>query len=274
MKQETLKGEINYYKYVWVSSLNACDKCQALDGNEFNSIDEIPDLPHPNCKCYIDIVEDDKLQENEPCDCWEKIENILNQADELEGDVLSYKQEIDIIKEDIENEKEKFNSCLTKLKDKINELKSIDSYRENCISNNEKYEEIIDLTKYFGINTAIGTLLDIINKGYTTFNIFQNHKYQMETTVNSYDKYFHSKANCESAELGEIETMWAVVWSIGKECYDIPKKIIFQHMEVKKALNDSWEDLKADFYGIEKAKEYGSCSDKVKNIKRDLFEKE
>lgn len=276
MNQETLKGKISYNKYIWVTSEGACEKCQTLDGEQFASIDDIPDIPHPNCKCYIDIIdENDKKDEddNEPCDCWEKIENILNTADELEGDILSLTQEMDIIKQEIENEKDDFNNQLTKLQDKINELRNMKLCGENCVFTNNKYIENIDLTKYFITRSAIDVLLNTVAKGYTTFQIFLEHKHQMETTANSYDKYFHSKANCESAELGTIESMWAAIWSIAKECYDIPKKIIFQHMEVKNALNDSFEDLKADFYGIEKAKEHGLCSEKVKNIKYDLFEK-
>lgn len=58
--QETLKGGISYNRYVWRASANACEKCQSLDGAEYNSADEIPDFPHPNCKCYIDIIEEDE----------------------------------------------------------------------------------------------------------------------------------------------------------------------------------------------------------------------
>lgn len=271
MKQKILKGKISYNKYVWVSSEGACEKCQALDGKEFDSVDEIPDVPHPNCKCYVDIAKSNNSKEDEYCDCWEKMENLLSKADELESDLLSSMQEVEFIKRDIEDEKQKFSGYLAKLRDKINELKNVNSCGEKCIFNSGKYVEFVNFAKYFAIRSEIEVLLDVIAKGYATFRIFSEHKHQMETTINSYDKYFHSKANCESAKLGEIETMWAVVWSIGKECYDIPKKIIFQHMKIKTALNDSYEDLKADFYGIEKAKEHGLCSDKVKNIKADLF---
>ena len=40
--------------YVWHSenSENTCDVCTELDGQEFDFYDEVPERPHPNCKCY------------------------------------------------------------------------------------------------------------------------------------------------------------------------------------------------------------------------------
>ena len=47
--------KINEPKFVWNSNDDACDKCRTLNGKEFNTKDEIPQAPHPNCKCYIEI---------------------------------------------------------------------------------------------------------------------------------------------------------------------------------------------------------------------------
>ena len=69
----TLKGRISNEIYIWRSSDNACPKCQSLDGKEYENIDDIPDRPHPNCKCYIDTVIDDE------CGCHEQIDNIIKQ---------------------------------------------------------------------------------------------------------------------------------------------------------------------------------------------------
>lgn len=36
----------------------SCDRCEALNGTEYNNINDIPILPvHPNCKCYIENIE-------------------------------------------------------------------------------------------------------------------------------------------------------------------------------------------------------------------------
>ena len=55
-----LKGGISYNKYIWHSenSENTCDVCKSLDGKEFDFYDEVPERPHPNCKCTVEIVED------------------------------------------------------------------------------------------------------------------------------------------------------------------------------------------------------------------------
>lgn len=55
-----LKGGISYNRYVWHSenSENTCDVCKSLDGKEFDFYDEVPERPHPNCKCTVEIIED------------------------------------------------------------------------------------------------------------------------------------------------------------------------------------------------------------------------
>lgn len=55
-----LKGGISYNKYIWHSenSENTCDLCKSLDGTEFDFYDEVPQRPHPNCKCTVEIVEE------------------------------------------------------------------------------------------------------------------------------------------------------------------------------------------------------------------------
>jgi len=47
--------EGNNIKYTWITNNpDACDKCKELDGKEFfNKIENIPQRPHPNCKCTV-----------------------------------------------------------------------------------------------------------------------------------------------------------------------------------------------------------------------------
>lgn len=49
-----LEGGISNIKYIWHTEPNACEKCQELDGTEYNSKKDVPEKPHPNCKCYIE----------------------------------------------------------------------------------------------------------------------------------------------------------------------------------------------------------------------------
>mgnify|MGYP003325149526 CR=1 FL=1 len=62
-KNILLKGYISNVKYIWRSEFGekTCDECASMDGQEFDSVDEIPASPHPNCKCYIEIVENDYI---------------------------------------------------------------------------------------------------------------------------------------------------------------------------------------------------------------------
>ena len=55
-----MKGGISYNKYIWHSenSENTCDVCKSLDGKEFDFYEEIPERPHPNCRCTVEIVEE------------------------------------------------------------------------------------------------------------------------------------------------------------------------------------------------------------------------
>ena len=41
--------------YRWVTEPNACERCRAMNGNIYYSAADIPDKPHPNCKCKIEI---------------------------------------------------------------------------------------------------------------------------------------------------------------------------------------------------------------------------
>ena len=54
-----LKGGISYNKYIWHSENgeNTCEECKALDGQMFDYYDEVPERPHPNCRCTVEIVE-------------------------------------------------------------------------------------------------------------------------------------------------------------------------------------------------------------------------
>lgn len=87
-------------KYRWHSSEGSCEKCQALNNTEYNSESEIPDKPHPHCKCYVEVIEDNADQ----CDC---IEEALGEIDELIGDA-------EVLERDIQAEVAYFTSFIIK----------------------------------------------------------------------------------------------------------------------------------------------------------------
>lgn len=50
------------------------------------------------------------------------------------------------------------------------------------------------------------------------------------------------------------------------------KKVFIEHQNAKKIYEDCLNDLRADLYGLQKAKEHGYCSDKVKDVGK-IFKK-
>ena len=59
-----LQGKIRNDYWIWKSEKekNTCEKCKSLDGKIFYFEDEIPEKPHPNCKCeVVKVVSEDSL---------------------------------------------------------------------------------------------------------------------------------------------------------------------------------------------------------------------
>ncbi|MEI3255539.1 MAG: hypothetical protein V8R83_09630 [Candidatus Gastranaerophilaceae bacterium] len=87
-------------EYEWKTEPGACEVCQRLDGTIYDSTNDIPDRPHPNCKCHIEILEKESDEPvTDPIDAYrEKIKD--RKRNELElakllGDAKSLEQEID-----------------------------------------------------------------------------------------------------------------------------------------------------------------------------------
>ena len=96
-------------EYEWKSEPGACEICKAMDGTIYQSANDIPDRPHPNCKCWIDVLEKEK-DTKDPIELHrEKIKD--RKRNELEvskllGDAKSLEEEIDEYVRQI-NEREK-----------------------------------------------------------------------------------------------------------------------------------------------------------------------
>lgn len=254
--------ETKNVKYIWKSSKGACEKCQNLNGKIFSSIEEIPDLPHPNCKCWIEEKYDEPDYEDKSCSCWNKIESLLQKADEMEGDSNSLKEELEEYKNNIQFEisdfmekQEEINSSIAADESLTGAASFIDNYPSKSYS--QLYET--------GYET-----LDFIEAGFKVYDTFKKNLELSIKEAGKRDKYYHSKANCESAQLGAIEAMFAVVFSLGKELYDIVLKVGIKHQDFLKVLKDCKEDLEADFMGISKAKQQGECRVKVLEVE-DFF---
>lgn len=93
----------------------------------------------------------------------------------------------------------------------------------------------------------------------------------MDELQDGLDKYHHANANCDSAAISKAHALWAIFFSIAKEIKDYYVKVHVEHRNAHTVFIDCMKDLKADLYGIMKAKEPGCCSDKVKDV-YDIFE--
>ena len=54
-KLERIKSQNNAQNFLIM--YNTCDVCKSLDGKEFDFYEEVPERPHPNCRCTVEIVE-------------------------------------------------------------------------------------------------------------------------------------------------------------------------------------------------------------------------
>ena len=153
--EKPLKGGISNAIYIWRTEPGACEVCQELDGTEYNTVDDIPDRPHPNCKCYIDIQNVNEDNEDDMVVLSDENTQIKNRLDrndnedkirikrqddlrilieEAIGDCQNVKDEIDeivrqldkeVFQDDIKTIKDEINDKISELNDNNNELSNI-----------------------------------------------------------------------------------------------------------------------------------------------------
>ena len=128
--------------YIWRTELGACATCQAPDGTKYSSTDEIPDKPHPNCKCYIDVVENYEDDEEYNNDKEDNTKEKLSKNENLNYDDNSdkiKKECYDLTDETIGN----CDSLIDEIKTAINEFNTI-VYNEIFENIKDKIEENIE----------------------------------------------------------------------------------------------------------------------------------
>lgn len=87
-------------QYEWKSEPGACKVCQAMDGTIYESANDIPDRPHPNCKCWIDVQEKDNDENlTDPFEIRKEIYKDKKRSElelgKLSGDAKSLEEEVD-----------------------------------------------------------------------------------------------------------------------------------------------------------------------------------
>ena len=113
IENTVLKGGISYNKYVWHSENGeqTCDVCKSLDGRVFDFYDEIPERPHPNCRCTVEIVEDNRNPKTqtsndneEPCDTINEIEFIISEIERNINETETLLSEVETNVQDLEKD--------------------------------------------------------------------------------------------------------------------------------------------------------------------------
>ena len=100
-------------QYEWVAENDACDVCKSLNGKIYNSAEDIPDRPHPNCKCHIEIIENFSNDEiKDPIEKRRKKkedrQRILLELKELNGNIKVNKDEVNELLKKVRETKEKY----------------------------------------------------------------------------------------------------------------------------------------------------------------------
>lgn len=145
--------------YKWKTEPHACERCQLLDGMTYYSAEDIPQRPHPNCKCKVVIT---KTDSNTPYEVSlalnrkiepentiqvnmitpDKSSNIMpvktseteinNEAEELSKQLTANLQQAQTQKQIIENIEQKVNSLTpeqqAKLAETTKELEKITKF--------------------------------------------------------------------------------------------------------------------------------------------------
>ena len=110
-------------KYIYHSekTKTTCDECKKHDKEVYYDIKDIQTLPiHPNCKCWIEVVELKNIDSNTKCNCadtFKVLENNLNNSIEnlnfmlnnIKDNLFNIEEELKQIKEEKKMKQEGFN---------------------------------------------------------------------------------------------------------------------------------------------------------------------
>lgn len=270
-----LKGGISNTKYIWHSEHgeHTCKECLKLDGQEFDIFDNIPERPHPNCKCTVEITEysDNGTQiqiEEEPCELINDIENLIE-------NIKNSQKETEDISYDIKNDINDLQECYSKVQYLINNAETtLDNLSEDygkhlpdCEYNIDKEYNSIQSkkNKLQNLLKDILGLLAPLNAFVKTLKVFISnylellyHAYELKEA--EMDKYYHSKANCEATqEMGIIGEVYATLLSDLKEVYDQYTYVHTHKVSVEEAAADSERDQVANRLGRKRGREYPYC---------------
>lgn len=258
MADKVFKAGISNTVFIWHASEGACEKCKALDEKEYSRIDDIPDRPHPNCKCYIEEKLNDEL-----CDCadyYEQLQQIVLDYETLGAEVENEMESISQILSDTENMTESIDETLDIL------LPQYGKHLPECEYNIDPVYAELSAQKFkleILMKDIYGFLYPLQTIYGTVISFVTNYILLLSERDGSMDKFYHSKANCEAAQRGILGSLTADGLSNLKELYDSYTYIHTHKVSVEEAIADSQRDQVANHEGRRRGREYPTCSCEV-----------
>lgn len=268
-----LKGRISNTIYVWVAEDGACEDCQAMEGTKFSNPEDAPLPLHPNCKCHLEeIVEEESNNDgDEPCDCVERLDAVIAELEGAVGEAESLEGEFQTEVDSLETMASKAESLLADMDETLSIIE--DEYGQHlpdCENNIDAiYDEIS--RKVEEVNNLLQEILNLLETAAAYLRvtaIFVSN--YIELLYHAYvlkeegmDKYYHSVANCQSAQFGELEEAAATALSDLKEQYDQYTYVHTHKVTVEKALEDSERDQVANRLGRERGRNNPTCDCRV-----------
>ena len=265
----TLYGGVSNTVYRWETEPNACEKCQELDGTEYDNKEDIPEKPHPNCKCKVVEVNNKTENKNSgDCDCVDVFENIIQELQEIVDDAenlsSSIEQELDNVSDNIT----KVNDILIETDEALQNLEpEFGKHLPDCENNIDNIYGVITATKekyriifadLFAISNRLFALLNVVRIFVSNYFALLYEAYGLKQA--GMDKYRHSKANCEAAQqAGAFGMMVAEGLSDLKEYYDQFTYVYTHGVTVEEAIADSERDQIANRLGRERGRKYPYC---------------
>ncbi|MBR1680884.1 hypothetical protein IJ707_03735 [bacterium] len=285
-----LKGGISNTVFVWHSEFgeHTCDDCTSLDGTKYTLEDDIPDSLHPNCQCYIEIIDFDDDDEgdgdgtgeatenrqkknknnDDPCDALEQIETMISEMEQTLDEVSTLSNDIDSDIQDLENNLEKVENLISEYDSIIDYLEEeYGKHLPDCGNYvDDDYNYICTLkdklqifsNDFFGFLFFEQTLFKTMNIFIRNYIELLEHAYILKEA--EMDKYYHSKANCEATQsLGLLGAKTAEALSNFKEYYDQFTYVHTHKVTKEEALADSERDQVANRLGRERGRKYQNC---------------
>ena len=313
--------------FEWVSESTACETCKSLNGTYYNSIEDIPDRPHPNCKCYVKDIhigtEDYESLQREIDKIYGDLSSLRDQIltsmneeesdiqnseiQDLLDDVYAFEYDLDEVSSDFEQVSEedstgnfeRFKAKINEIKNNFQELKQkiiekINGLKKevcDCIDTIKKFDETLtdaentknkiddvlgDIREYGNyissieiaksdeyenelqqlVSETLQQIHDIVKQAESALDIFLSNYNDMKALreslgyyIDGADEYYHTKANCQAAQLGDISAATALLLGYIREILDFFKEILFKGQSIKDAFEHGLKDLESNRKG-------------------------